>query len=119
MSKIAQSLTQGHADKACDQIADAIVDELLRQDPNAIADIRVSLSKDFLFVSGVASAQIPSGIESIALRAFGQSGRSGTVQVFENVEIVSGDGPREATCVVNGYATSETQSFLPPALEYA
>ena len=30
-----ESVTEGHPDKICDQISDAILDELLRQDPNS------------------------------------------------------------------------------------
>ncbi|MFC2716984.1 MAG: S-adenosylmethionine synthetase N-terminal domain-containing protein, partial [Stomatobaculum longum] len=28
-----ESVTEGHPDKVCDQISDAILDELLKQDP--------------------------------------------------------------------------------------
>ena len=30
-----ESVTEGHPDKVCDQISDAILDEILRQDPNS------------------------------------------------------------------------------------
>ena len=30
-----ESVTEGHPDKVCDQISDAILDEMLRQDPNS------------------------------------------------------------------------------------
>ena len=30
-----ESVTEGHPDKICDQISDAVLDDLLRQDPNA------------------------------------------------------------------------------------
>ena len=30
-----ESVTEGHPDKICDQISDAILDEILRQDPKA------------------------------------------------------------------------------------
>ena len=30
-----ESITEGHPDKLCDQIADMILDELLRQDPES------------------------------------------------------------------------------------
>ena len=33
-----ESVTEGHPDKVCDQISDAILDEMLRQDPAAIID---------------------------------------------------------------------------------
>lgn len=31
----AESVTEGHPDKVCDQIADAILDECLRYDPSS------------------------------------------------------------------------------------
>ena len=30
-----ESVTEGHPDKVCDQISDAVLDECLRQDPNS------------------------------------------------------------------------------------
>ena len=33
----AESVTEGHPDKVCDQIADAILDECLRYDPSSRA----------------------------------------------------------------------------------
>ncbi|MGI0069777.1 MAG: S-adenosylmethionine synthetase N-terminal domain-containing protein, partial [Nitrosopumilaceae archaeon] len=30
-----ESVTEGHPDKVCDQISDAILDEFLKQDPNS------------------------------------------------------------------------------------
>ena len=30
-----ESVTEGHPDKMCDQISDAVLDELIRQDPLA------------------------------------------------------------------------------------
>lgn len=31
----AESVTEGHPDKICDQISDAILDELIKKDPNS------------------------------------------------------------------------------------
>lgn len=31
-----ESVTEGHPDKLCDQISDAIMDATLKQDPNAV-----------------------------------------------------------------------------------
>ena len=30
-----ESVTEGHPDKICDQISDAVLDEILKHDPNA------------------------------------------------------------------------------------
>ena len=35
-----ESVTEGHPDKICDQISDAILDEILTHDPNAQMCIR-------------------------------------------------------------------------------
>ena len=33
-----ESVTEGHPDKICDRISDAILDEMLKQDPESRAD---------------------------------------------------------------------------------
>lgn len=37
----AESVTEGHPDKLCDQIADAILDDMLRQDSHAHVAVEV------------------------------------------------------------------------------
>ena len=34
-----ESVTEGHPDKICDQISDAILDELYKQDPHSTATL--------------------------------------------------------------------------------
>ena len=47
---ISESVTEGHPDKLCDQISDAIVDQFLRRDPysRAIAECAVSTAIVFI-----------------------------------------------------------------------
>ncbi|GAA0479332.1 hypothetical protein IRB23M11_09170 [Alkalibacterium sp. m-11] len=47
-----ESVTEGHPDKMCDQIADGIMDELLREDPNARTAIEVTAANGFIHVFG-------------------------------------------------------------------
>jgi len=47
-----ESVTEGHPDKVCDQISDAILDELLRQDPNSRVAVETMTSTDFVAVAG-------------------------------------------------------------------
>ena len=35
-----ESVTEGHPDKMCDQISDAILDELMKQDPMSRSHVR-------------------------------------------------------------------------------
>lgn len=47
-----ESVTAGHPDKVADQIADAILDELLRQDPHSRVAVEVLLTVGTAFVAG-------------------------------------------------------------------
>jgi S-adenosylmethionine synthetase len=47
-----ESVTEGHPDKICDQISDAILDEYLRQDPNSRVAVETMTTTDFVAVSG-------------------------------------------------------------------
>lgn len=47
-----ESVTEGHPDKVCDQISDAILDELLRQDPESRVAVETMASTDFVAVAG-------------------------------------------------------------------
>ena len=43
----AESVTEGHPDKVCDQIADAILDECLRYDPSSrVARVKSLLQEE-------------------------------------------------------------------------
>lgn len=46
-----ESVTEGHPDKLCDQISDAIVDRYLQQDPFANVMAETSVSKAILFIA--------------------------------------------------------------------
>ncbi len=47
-----ESVTEGHPDKICDNISDALLDEYLRQDPNSRVAIETMVTTDFVAVSG-------------------------------------------------------------------
>ena len=52
-----ESVTEGHPDKICDQISDAILDELLKQDPNSRVACETSCTTGLVFVMGEISTQ--------------------------------------------------------------
>lgn len=43
-----ESVTEGHPDKVCDQISDAILDAILAQDPNGRWQLRQPQIQDML-----------------------------------------------------------------------
>ncbi|MBI2614036.1 MAG: methionine adenosyltransferase [Candidatus Levybacteria bacterium] len=53
-----ESVTEGHPDKMCDQIADAILDEILRQDPKARVAVEALITNGVIFVAGEITTNI-------------------------------------------------------------
>ena len=47
-----ESVTEGHPDKICDQISDAILDELMKQDPNSRVACETSITTGLVLVMG-------------------------------------------------------------------
>ena len=47
-----ESVTEGHPDKICDQISDAILDELMRQDPNSRVACETCITTGLVLVMG-------------------------------------------------------------------
>ncbi|NEG69397.1 methionine adenosyltransferase [Bifidobacterium choloepi] len=61
----AESVTEGHPDKICDQISDAILDDMLRQDPHSHVAVETSATKGQFFVFGEVTSEGYSDIQSI------------------------------------------------------
>ncbi len=47
-----ESVTEGHPDKMCDQISDAILDEILKDDPNARVACETTITTGLVLVAG-------------------------------------------------------------------
>ena len=47
-----ESVTEGHPDKLCDAVADAVLDDVLRHDPNARAAVEVATTTGLVLVLG-------------------------------------------------------------------
>ena len=56
-----ESVTEGHPDKVCDQVSDAVLDAILAQDPAARVACETAVTKGFLVVIGevTTSAEVP------------------------------------------------------------
>ena len=67
---------RGHPDKACDQIAGAILDECLRQDRESRVAIECAIKGDLVFLFGELGTKAkidPKGIAKMVLRSIGYS----------------------------------------------
>ena len=60
-----ESVTEGHPDKICDQISDAILDAILAQDPNGRVACETVASKDLVLVTGEVTANAEVDYEKI------------------------------------------------------
>ena len=61
-----ESVTEGHPDKVCDQISDAVLDAILEQDKNAHVACEVTATTGVVHVMGEISTDCYVDIELIA-----------------------------------------------------
>jgi S-adenosylmethionine synthetase len=69
-----ESVTEGHPDKVCDQISDAVLDEFLRQDPDSRVAIESMATSGIVFVAGEVTSKGKADVQKIVrdtIRAIG------------------------------------------------
>ena len=69
-----ESVTEGHPDKVCDQISDAIYDEMLKQDPDTHAGIECFATTGLVLVGGEARTKAYIEIPDVVRRVLGEIG---------------------------------------------
>ena len=135
-----ESVTCGHPDKVCDQIADRILDELLSQDPESHVACEVTCATDEVHIFGEVTTKAAVDYEDIARQVISQVGYTEKGQGFDaesctirvTIHEQSPDIARgicratEAEQLDNGagdqgmmfgYACRETESLMPLPIE--
>ena len=69
-----ESVSEGHPDKMCDQISDAILDAILMQDPMARVACEVATNTGLVFVFGEITTTAAVDIEAVARRTVAEIG---------------------------------------------
>src|ERR671918_2382103 len=60
-----ESVTEGHPDKVCDQISDAVLDNFLRQDPDSRVAVESMVTSGIVFVAGEVTSKGKADVHKI------------------------------------------------------
>ncbi len=86
-----ESVTEGHPDKVCDQISDAIVDNILAKDPGARVALESVVSRGLVLLTGEVTSNCQVDYPSLArkvVKEIGYTGKNGSGFDADTLEVL-------------------------------